>query len=138
LTRLQNREYVRLLLGQTNSNNTAFTDAEINTNCDYAALDVATEVDLSDTQAYTASVADQKGYGLPDDLLSISSIWLERSSDDMIRLKPLTNEEWLSYSGGQVSVTGEPAVYKVEYGSHSKTAWSAGEFFPWPLASGTD
>jgi hypothetical protein len=137
MTRAENRARVRLLLGQGNANNTAFTDTEINNMCDSCALDIATEVDLLDTQAYTASVANQKGYSLPDDMLSLTDIWLERSANDFRRMEIMTNDEWFRYNRGQVTVTGEPIVYKLEYGAHSKSAWAAGEFFPWPLASDT-
>lgn len=130
---------VRLLLGETDSTNTYYTDSEIETQINDSILLVAGEVPTNLTYAELVSVGDQKTYGLPTDFLQLKDLQVfVTGTARRVQMQKLNYDEFENYVGGNVDKTGEPYYYRMEVGATAVTAGSPpGDIWIYPAAPST-
>ena len=135
---------VRLLIGETDSSNTYFSDTEIQTQINLSNLRAASDLPVNLTYSEVATTADQQRYGLPSDFLQIKSLQMflgDNTVDERRTLRKLGYDEFEDVVGGNVNMTGEPAYYRIEFGAVSEVAGSPpGDvwLYPVPDSNGGD
>jgi hypothetical protein len=128
---------IRLLLGETDSDNSYWSETEINTQINLSNLRVATDFPVLLTYSEVATTADQARYGLPTDFLQLKDIQMylgDNTTDERRKLHRLEYDEFEDMVGGNVNMTGQPAWYRIEFGAVSTTASSPpGDVWLYPV-----
>lgn len=126
---------VRTLLGETDSDNSYFSDAEIQTMLNQSILRVAGDVPTLITYKEVATTADVQTYGLPIDFLQLKDVQLTITGTTIRRqLQRLDYDDFEAVAGGNTDMTGEPAYYRVEFGATSTTSGSPpGDLWLYPV-----
>ena len=133
------RTQVRLLLGETDSSNSYYTDTEIDAQINLSNLRVASEVPVLFTYKEEISVGDQVSYGLPTDCMQVKDLQVYTTGTTRRwSLVKKDYDDWEYIVAGNFSMTGEPHYYKVEFGATSTTAGSPpGDVWLYPIPPGT-
>lgn len=143
MTNLQMQTKIRLLLGETTTSTadadaTAYLDAEIQTQINDSAIEVAKRLRCLQTYKDADCVIDQERYALPPDLLSLKDVQLIISSSRKKQLVQLTYDEYEAVIADNYTATGEPKYFKVEFGSVKKDSTATGDIWVYPLPDSTD
>lgn len=127
------RAVVRMLLGETNSSNSYWTDSEINAMINDSQLQVATDINgLLTFRDYTTTAGVSR-YALPSDYLSEKSLHLFQTSTNKRVLEYKTLDEFESSAGLDPTRQGVPGVYKVEHGAVDTTNAFPGDIWIFPV-----
>lgn len=131
------KDQVRLLLGETDEDNSYYTNAEINTQLNLSNLRVASDIPCLFTYSEVTTTADQQRYGLPSDFLQIKDLQMFIGDNTATRRKKLAllkYDEFERIGAGNVTMSGEPSYYRVEFGAVSTTAGSPpGDVWLYPV-----
>jgi len=111
------QDQVRLLLGETDADNSYYTATEIEDQINLSNLRVASEVPTLLTYAEVDSVADTQQYGLPSDFLQLKDVQYWRSTTQRIQLIRYSYDEFEILTASNATMSGEPAFYRVEFGA---------------------
>lgn len=117
MTRARMLALVRLLSGETDSSNSYWTDAEINSMLNDVQLLVAEDLPVNLTWTTFSTVASTNRYSLPADFLQLKSVEIETSSTQIKQLRPLGLDQFSDLSDGNFTMEGEPAWFKMEFGA---------------------
>lgn len=134
------KEVTRILLGETDSSNTYFTDAEIAAMINNALTQVATDTNIEGLLTYRtyACIASQEEYALENDYLKIKGIVLEESTGKWNPLKYMDFKTYWQISGGNTLSTGTPCYYRLETGATDiDNTDNPGDFYLYPLPDST-
>lgn len=125
----------RTMLGETDSDNSYFSDAEIQTMLNSSILRVASDVPVLMTYKEVATTGDVQRYGLPTDFLQLKDVQMIISGTTLRRqLQRLDYDDFEAVVGGNTDMTGEPAYYRVEFGATATTAGSPpGDIWLYPV-----
>jgi hypothetical protein len=138
------RTQIRVILGETDTNNTYFIDADADTQINLAQLHVSGEVPCLLTYKDVTAIADQQKYGLPKtDFLQLKDIHFVEGSTPPTRVKILEKvpfDEFNARTASAPTKTGEPAFYKAEFGAVTRLSGPVpqGDFWPYPVYDNTD
>lgn len=126
---------VRLLLGETDSTNSYYLDAEIDTQINDSLLQVAIDVPILLTFGDVVTVADQERYGLPTDFLQIKDMQQRITTGTRrVSMFKKSYDEYEAIVGGNIDMTGEPYYYRIEFGATAVTAGSPpGDVWVYPV-----
>jgi hypothetical protein len=126
---------VRMLLGETDSTNSYYTDAEIDTQINDSCLQVAIDIPILLTFGDLETIADQERYGLPTDFLQVKDVQQWTTGDTRrVAMFKKSYDEYEAIVGGNVDMTGEPYYYRIEFGATSTTAGSPpGDIWVYPV-----
>lgn len=122
---LEKQTQVRLLLGETDITNSYWTETEIDTQINLSNLRAAADLPVLMTFSEVTTTADQGRYGLPADFLQVKSVQMfigANTVDERRHLMRLEYDEFEDVVGGNVNMTGQPAFYRIEFGSVSTAA----------------
>lgn len=108
---------VRLLSGETDSTNSYWSDAEINAMLNDVQLIVAEELPVNMTWRTFSTVAGTDRYSLPIDFLQLKDVEIETSATQRKKLFRLGMDEFSAVADGNFTMQGEPAWFKMEFGS---------------------
>lgn len=125
----------RTMLGETDSGNSYFSDAEIQTMLNSSIIRVASDVPVLMTFKEVATTADEQRYGLPTDFLQLKDVQMTITDTTIRRqLQRLDYDDFEAVAGGNTDMTGEPAYYRVEFGATATTAGSPpGDLWLYPV-----
>jgi hypothetical protein len=127
----------RLLLGETDSANSYWSDTEIETQLNLSNVRVAADLPTLMTYSELATSANQETYGLPSDFLQLKSVQMflgANTVDERRQLVILSYDEYEDTVGGNVNMTGEPAYCRVEFGAVATAAGSPpGDLWIYPV-----
>lgn len=132
--------FVRFIMGESDSTNSYFTDAQAQTQINHSQVHVANEVPCLLTYKEVTAIADQVKYGLPAaDFLQLKDIELHKDPDNSDRVVPLQRvsfDEFKELAYGNIAKSGEPAYYKVEFGAVTTASGPnpPGDFWPYPVS----
>ena len=117
----------RTMLGETDSDNSYFTDAEIQTILNTSILRVASDLPTNITYKEVVTTAATQTYGLPTDFLQLKDVQCYVTGGTNRRqLQRLNYDEFEAVAGGNTTMTGQPAYFRVEFGATSTAAGSPG------------
>lgn len=121
MTRLRMLTLIRLLSGETDSTNSYWSDAEINSMINDTQLLVAERVPVNMTFRTFDTVASTQRYALPVDFLQLKSVHIQSSTTQDKELTRLGYDEFGQVSDGNKTMEGEPSWFKMEFGSVLRT-----------------
>jgi hypothetical protein len=126
---------VRLLVGETDSDNSYYTDTEINSLLNSSILRVANDTQCLLTYKTLTVTQGTQTYGLPTDFLQLKDVQIILNGTTIRRtLQRLPYDEFEAVAAGNYSKQGQPAYYRIEFGATSTTAGSApGDIWLYPL-----
>jgi len=125
---------VRMFLGESDADNSNFTDTEIDTQINISLLRMASEIPTLLTYKEVATVSGTQTYALPTDFLQLKDVQLIKSATQRTSLVRLTYDEFEAMCGSNTTMTGTPAYYRMELGAVSIAAGSPpGDLWLWPV-----
>jgi len=132
------QEQIRLMLGETDSDNSYFTDTEIKAQINRSLIRVASDIPCLLTYKEDTTTASTQRYGLPTDFLQLKDVQLYPSATRRKQLLRLEYDEFEYVGTGNVTMTGEPAYYRVEFGAvDTVTGSPPGDLWLYPIPNGT-
>jgi hypothetical protein len=118
---------VRTMLGETDSDNSYFSNDEIQTILNTSILRVASDIPTNLTFKEVVTTGDTQRYGLPTDFLQLKDVQCYVTGEtNRWQLQRLNYDEFEAVAGGNTDMTGQPAYYRVEFGATSTSAGSPG------------
>lgn len=127
----------RLLLGETDPDNTYVTTAEIETQINLSNVRVAADLPVLMTFSEVATTVDEARYGLPSDFLQMKSVQMflgDNTVNERRQLVRLEYDEFEDVVGGNVNMTGQPAYFRIEFGAVATAAGSPpGDIWIYPV-----
>jgi len=127
----------RLLLGETDEDNSYWTVAELLAQINLSNIRVAADLPTLLTYSEVATTASQETYGLPSDFLQLKSVQMflgANTVDERRQLVSLSYDEYEDIIGGNVNMTGQPAYYRIEFGAVATAAGSPpGDLWIYPI-----
>jgi len=116
MTRTTIRTLVRILLGETDSTNSYYTDTNINLALDAAINQLSMEIPESLTFSDITTVSGTYRYSLPTDYMIHSHIRLIVDSSYSLRLEQVDIHEFDAIYDSAYDRTEQPIHYKIEHG----------------------
>ena len=133
----EQKTQVRLLLGETDADNSYVTTAEIEAQINLSNIRVAADLPVNMTFSEVATTADEARYGLPSDFLQLKSVQMfigDNTVDDRRSLRRLEYDQFEDMVSGNVNMTGQPAYYRIEFGAVATAAGSPpGDIWLYPI-----
>jgi hypothetical protein len=131
---------VRILLGETDSDNSYYTDAEVAAMINDSLPQVASEVNVPSLLTYReySCVADQEEYSLESDYMTIKAVLLEEATNNWRMLELLDFKTYWQYAGGNTTNSGTPYYYRLEAGETGiDSTVNPGDIWLYPLPDST-
>jgi hypothetical protein len=139
-TNMQNQ--VRILLGETSSTDTYFTDTEVQDQINRAQQELAMDTEALLTYCDFTLTASTQSYQVPDNALKIVSIYLlpTGQTSRWEKLIYLTHDEFEAVSYGGSDNEAEPLYYKLEIGAVeiSNNPQIQGDIWLYPIPNAAD
>lgn len=126
---------VRILLRETDSTDSTFTDTEVHDNINRVMPRIAAEIEeLLTWQDYTTADGTQR-YSLPSDYLKVAGADLIIDSNRTEKLIYVTHKKFLQVSYNASAQKGIPVYYKIEMGavSNANASQLPGDFWLYPI-----
>jgi len=127
-------EVIRIALGETDSDNSYWSDAEIENMLGESQIQVVTDAPHLLTFKTMDTVAGDNRYSLPVDFLQLKAVEVDITSSRRKKLHWISFDEYSSIANGNYTNQGEPHSFKMELGATNLIEnHSPGDLWLWPV-----